>query len=58
MLDESKSAFASAKIRQKVDTTKKNVKKMRFFCQFGHFLQKSTLFVGKYQEKLVLLHPL
>jgi hypothetical protein len=58
MLDEPKSAFASAKIRQKVDTTKKNVKKMRFFCHFGHFLRKSTLFVGKYQEKLVLLHPL
>ena len=34
MLDGPKSAFASAKIRQKVDTTKKNVKKMRFFCQF------------------------
>jgi len=58
MLDGPKSAFASAKIRQKVDTTKKNVKKMLFFCQIWHFLRKSTLFVGKYQENLVLLHPL
>jgi len=58
MLDGPKSAFASAKIRQKVDTTKKNAKKMLFFCQIWHFLRKCTLFVGKYQENLVLLHPL